>query len=276
MGLICSIYQFSDILEKPIVSRQGTKGGRFIDGTYTCLEGLAKDTDITIIRDYCVSSDHDLVISKIDLGLQQFQISKKRINFRQIMTIPVRILPGADHPSLNDSVYKGADYQLQVEFYTSIQDAIKDPDSNFLVRIPQLSTQLKAHEIVVVQRTKNEITLDDQVAGKLIQRTALDADWLNSYSSEFFILNDICWAVDLASKVTILPSASTAAKKSLINQGKLIPLSKHLDEAVKRSCSAMQRLQLLIKALTRPEVKLSKTRLKEKWAAHVQRNLADF
>ena len=90
MGLICSVYQFSDTLEKPIVSRHGTKGGRFIDGTYTCLEGLAKVNGITIIRDSGISSDHDLVISKIDLGIKQFQISKdreERINFRQIMYI---------------------------------------------------------------------------------------------------------------------------------------------------------------------------------------------
>ena len=286
MDLLCSIYKFSDTLEKPIISRHGTKGGRFIDGTYTCLEGLTKITGTTIIRDSGVSSDHDMVISKIDLGIRQFQISKdreERINFRQIMNIPVQLLPGANHPTLAENVYKGTDYQVHAELYASLQTIINDPDSGFLERINHLANQLKLLEMDVIQRTKNEITPEDQAAGKLIQRTISDADRLNQCSGEFFtLLHDICRAADLASQVPILPSASMAAKKALVKQGKVIPgvtsvaIAKHLDEAVKRSRSVMQRLQILLKAFGSREFKTGRVVRKAKWAKHLQHKLKRF
>jgi len=39
-GLTCSIYQHFDTLEKPIISRHGVKGGRFIDGMFTSIQEL--------------------------------------------------------------------------------------------------------------------------------------------------------------------------------------------------------------------------------------------
>jgi hypothetical protein len=114
MGLTCSVYKFLESLEKPIISRHGSKGGRFIDGMYTCKQGLQKITGISIVKDLGVASDHSLIVNKIDLGIENFHVSKdkeERIDFRQIMNIPVHILPGEDHPSLNEAVYKGADFQ---------------------------------------------------------------------------------------------------------------------------------------------------------------------
>jgi len=39
-GLTCTIYKHLDSLAKPIISRHGTQGGRFIDGMYTCSQGI--------------------------------------------------------------------------------------------------------------------------------------------------------------------------------------------------------------------------------------------
>jgi hypothetical protein len=75
--LLCSIYHHSEHMEKPIISRHGTKGGRFIDGTYTCIQGMEKVTGITIVKDTGINSDHDLVISKLDLGIEKFQVSNE-------------------------------------------------------------------------------------------------------------------------------------------------------------------------------------------------------
>jgi hypothetical protein len=55
---------------------------------YTCIQGLEKITGISIINDSGISSDHALIIiSKINLGIEQFQISKEKeehINYKKI------------------------------------------------------------------------------------------------------------------------------------------------------------------------------------------------
>jgi hypothetical protein len=38
-------------MERPIISRHGSKGGRFIDGMYTTKQGLTQVTGITVIQD---------------------------------------------------------------------------------------------------------------------------------------------------------------------------------------------------------------------------------
>jgi hypothetical protein len=48
MGLSCTIYQHMALLDKPIKSRHGTKGGRFIVGMYTCQQGLERVMGIAI------------------------------------------------------------------------------------------------------------------------------------------------------------------------------------------------------------------------------------
>jgi hypothetical protein len=106
-GLTCSIYQHLENMELPIIPRYGSKGGRFIDGMYTYLQGLEKITGISIINDSGISTDHALIISKINLGIEQFQISKEkeeRINYRKIMNIPVHIKHGDNHPTISDNV----------------------------------------------------------------------------------------------------------------------------------------------------------------------------
>jgi len=65
LGLSCTIYRHLDTLEKPIISRHGTKGGRFIDGMYACPQGLERVMGISIINDAGIDSDHALIISNI-------------------------------------------------------------------------------------------------------------------------------------------------------------------------------------------------------------------
>ncbi len=46
-----------------------------------------------------------MFISKCDLGLEKFEISKEKeeqFDFHHIMNIPVAIKTGDDHPSLNE------------------------------------------------------------------------------------------------------------------------------------------------------------------------------
>jgi len=56
------------------------RGGRFIDGMYTTNRDLIHVTGITIVQDTGIPSDHDMVISKIELGIENFNISNKKRN----------------------------------------------------------------------------------------------------------------------------------------------------------------------------------------------------
>jgi hypothetical protein len=101
---------------------------------YACSNGMDKVTGLTLIEDAGISSDHVLVISKIDLGMEIFVVSKEReerIAFRNIMNIPMRIKEGDSHPSLNDTVYKGADFRVHAQLYSELQQIANDPNNNF-------------------------------------------------------------------------------------------------------------------------------------------------
>jgi hypothetical protein len=102
-GLTCSIYAHVETKKHPIISHHGSKGGRFIDGMYTSNVSLADILGISIIEDAGIHSDHDLVVSKIDLGIEQFQINKEqeeRFDFKSIMNTPVILKADADHIQL--------------------------------------------------------------------------------------------------------------------------------------------------------------------------------
>jgi hypothetical protein len=75
-NLSCSVYKYLEHLEKHVISRHGIKGGRFIDGMYTCAQSSEKITGITMISDVGISLDHMLVINKINLGIENYEISK--------------------------------------------------------------------------------------------------------------------------------------------------------------------------------------------------------
>ena len=45
---------------------------------YTTAQGLNYVTGITIVQDTGILSDHDMVISKLDLGIESFSISTEK------------------------------------------------------------------------------------------------------------------------------------------------------------------------------------------------------
>jgi len=288
--LSCSVYKFLQDLERPIVSRHGSKGGRFIDGLYTCSRGLDKLTGISIIQDSGIYSDHSLIINKIDLGIEPFQISKakeERIDFRKIMNIPMHIKPGDTHPSLNDSVFHGVDYQAHAALYDTLQETVHDVKHNFIERITTIGKTLENMEHDIIAHTRVSITPDEQKAGKLITRTTNNATIINTASTDFFaLITDICREAHLASNVTILPLSSVQAKKNAIVSEKIIPgicsnaLSKNLGEASKRAHSVCQRIQLLTRALTGKHIRNQNSHFKKnniyRWKANISSNLKRF
>jgi len=171
INLECTIYHHWDAMEKPIISRHGSKGGRFIDGMYTSSKGLSHVLGITIIKDTGIYSDHDLVISKIDLGIKKFDISndkEERIDFRSIMNIPVAISPEHDHPTLNTKVYKGREFKLQKELFDRIQDVAHDPKLRFIDQIGEVELELKELEKRIIDKTKATMSPSKQAEGKLL------------------------------------------------------------------------------------------------------------
>ena len=84
---------------------------------------------MTIVQDTGILSDHDMVISKLDLGIESFSISTEKeewFNFWQIMNIPTIIKPGHNHPTLNENVFKGTEYQYQKKLFLLLQETCHD------------------------------------------------------------------------------------------------------------------------------------------------------
>jgi len=51
LGLECTTYYHMDNMAKPIISRHGAKGGRFLEGMYVCQRGISCILGITIVQD---------------------------------------------------------------------------------------------------------------------------------------------------------------------------------------------------------------------------------
>jgi len=252
--LECTIFKFLQDMDLPVISRHGYKGGRFIDGMYTSKQGLEHVTGITITHDTRILSDHDLVISKIDLGIKKYAISyakEERVDFRSIMNIPVQYTNKSAHPVLNDNVFKGSDFKHHESLYHKIQDTTKKEE--FKQRIMEIKKDLENLEMDIINRTRLTITPEDQAAGKLITRHPKDARRLNDASSEFFkLIQDVCRAVDLTAMVPIVPAASLHKQRQAIRKEKIlpgiasIPLTRQLDDTYKRAKKIYQRLRILI------------------------------
>jgi len=205
LGLQCTIDHHWDTMDRPIISRHGSKGGRFIDRMYTMKQGLTQVTGITIIQDTGIYSDHDHIISKLDLGIIKFKISKdkeEQFDFCSVMNTPVSIRQGQNHPSLSDTIFKGMEFKKHAALYHTIQRTIKDPKHNFLNRVQDIKRQLEEFEREIISRTKNSIGPEDQANGKLIQRIPSDAQMINDLSVQFFnLIHDICRQVNLSKMV---------------------------------------------------------------------------
>lgn len=285
-GLICTVYQHLHTLDKPIISRHGTKGGRFLDGMYTSSSGLPNVLGIQIVHDAGVNSDHDLVINKLDFGIKKFQMSREkeeRFNFQKIINIPVLKKPGEDHPSLNYSVFKGNEFRLQEQLYNELQSIVSDPEHRFMHRLEDIRSKLEQCELDVIERTKRLITPEDQANGKLIPRTPEDAALINETSAAFFtLLNDICREANLASMVRVLKPPPGAINKRDIASEKIIPgicsiaISRQIDDSIKRNRSILQRLGILINDITAQQRETSLNELRKKATNKLIKSLKRF
>jgi len=178
-------------MDKPIISRHGTKGGRFIDGMFTCMQGIEKITGISIINDTGINSDHAIVITKIDLGVDNFRINnqrEKRIDFRSIMNIPVHKTHGDKHPKLNTMIYKGADFRQHAVLYDQIQRTVQDTSNDFMTRLTNIHQNLYDLEKRIITHTKETISKEDQDKGVLIKRTVDDATTFNISFKAIFLI----------------------------------------------------------------------------------------
>ena len=157
LGLECTIYHHWDAMEKHIISRHGSKGGRIIHGMYTSPHDQLHVQGIAIVKDMGIHSDYDMVVSKIDLGIQRFDISKEKeeqIDFRHIMNILVALKPGHDHPTLNENVYEGREFKLQKELYLCLQEVTLDPQLPFINQVTTIQTQLEILEQEIIAKFK--------------------------------------------------------------------------------------------------------------------------
>jgi hypothetical protein len=115
---------------------------------------------------------------------------------------------------------------------------------------------LEQFEKQIINRTKNSITLEEQHNGKLMQRMPVDAQIISDMSIKFFdIIYDICREAKITSKVAIVPAAVYQAKQHAISTEKILPgiaslpISKQLDDSLKRTKSLRQQEQILLKSL---------------------------
>jgi hypothetical protein len=51
------------------------------------------------------------------------------------MNFIMKIQPKADHPSLNENVYKGNDYQQHAALLSLLHKIVHDPDSNIMEQV---------------------------------------------------------------------------------------------------------------------------------------------
>jgi hypothetical protein len=174
------------------------------------------------------------------------------------MNIPVISHYINEHPVLNENVFQGSDYRQHAALYNSIQQIVEDPTSNIHTRIEDIQQQLQNFELEIIDRTKSSITPHDQASGRLIQRTSSDAIFLNDMSSKFFeVINDVCRQAKLANQVYTIKAAAVMSKKKAIVEGKIIPgiasfpLTKQLDDALKRARAIHQRILLICRDISR-------------------------
>jgi hypothetical protein len=115
-------------------------------------------------------------------------------------------------------------FREHAQLCDSLWKTVNDPSNNFMDRIQDVQDTLRELEKVVIAQTKANISREDQINGKLIQRSTLDAIIINEAFSKFFTLvNEICRKAELATTVPIIPSISIEAKKKIVISGKLIP-----------------------------------------------------
>jgi len=120
-----------------------------------------------------------------------------------------------------------------------------------------IKKDLDNYENSIIDRTQAS-DIDDQTRGKLIERTPADAEFINDISKRFFdTIFDVCRHAKLARKVNVIPAAAIKNLKQAIISDKIIPgaatlpITKQLDDALKRSKHIIQRTQIILRTITR-------------------------
>lgn len=110
---------------------------------------------------------------------------------------------------------------MQAALYYQLQDTIHNPNTNHIGKMHDLTQQLELFQKDIIERTKSLITVDEQLNGKLIQQTALDAEQLNTLSNHFFsILQQICRDANLSTHTPIVQSSNLEAKRNKVARKK--------------------------------------------------------
>jgi hypothetical protein len=171
------------------------------------------------------------------------------------MNIPMKIQPKSDHPSLNENIYKGNDYQQHAALLSLLHKIVHDPDSNIMERIENIHNKLCNFEHKIIERTKVNITREDQNRGKLINRLPSDAQFINEISAQFDVIQDVCHRAKLARSVHVISAAAQRSRKKSITTEKLmpgiasVPITIQIDDAYKRAKNMHQRMQILSRAV---------------------------
>jgi hypothetical protein len=77
-----------------------------------------KTTSYTTVTDTGVSTDHDMIVHGLHLGIEHTTIKdevEERIDFNAITDIPVKIKEHLQHPVLGECIFKGNEYAQQIE-----------------------------------------------------------------------------------------------------------------------------------------------------------------
>jgi len=163
------------------------------------------------------------------------------------MPIPIKTKQGDEHPTPREDMYKGMEYRNHMELYNCLNKICRDPKHQITEQITLVKQQLETLENTIIDRTKNNITLNEQNDGKLVQRFLSDSHMLNEASTQFFdIILQVCRLAGLCKKVPIINNKINHTKAKDISSGKIIPgvaalpISQSLDEAHKHARSLYQ------------------------------------
>ena len=78
------------------------------------------------------------------------------------MNIPVTTDINTTHPMPNEKVYKGIEFQRHAKLYSKLQDICSDPMHQFDKTIENILAELQAFETSIIDRTKANITIEEQ------------------------------------------------------------------------------------------------------------------
>jgi hypothetical protein len=124
-----------------------------------------------------------------------------------------------------------------------------------------IKTRLADYEKHIIEKTKSTITIEDQLNGKLIQRLPQDSDFINTISAQFFeTVNYVCRQADLATMANVITAVALKKKRKAIIEGKIIPgiasmpLTKKVDDVLKRSKAIYQRIRITLRTTTKVQI----------------------